>query len=259
MKKFIVLLLALLMVFALVACKDEPEESVTDPTASEDSGKAALVEQGSSSSSKGVDYAGFKVVGTFAVSGKETKVEVGGKDGLFWIGQYVDADDTEADYVYFRVVDDNTVSIYVGGTWSTFKCDSIKDALFGEDGVYSKLVDNVLYLSFELEDTGLFGDLTYAGQATYNDMTCSKYTATVSNSTFGDIATATVYLDPTYAVTVGFDFAFTDSFIKNYGSGVESAAEAVLDNVFAYAATVDFSIDTTDIPDYDAIMATLVD
>lgn len=258
MKKLIVLLLALLMVFALVACKDEPEESVTDPTASEDSGKAALVEQGSSSSSKGVDYAGFKVVGTFAVSGKETKVEVGGKDGLFWIGQYVDADDTEADYVYFRVVDDNTVSIYVGGTWSTFKCDSIKDALFGEDGVYSKLVDNVLYLSFELEDTGLFGDLTYAGQATYNDMTCSKYTATVSNSTLGDIATATVYLDPTYAVTVGFDFALTDSFVKQFG-GVASAAEAQLESLFDYAATVDFSIDTTDIPDYDTIMATLVD
>lgn len=90
-------------------------------------------------------------------------------------------------------------------------------------------------------------------------MTCSKYTATVSNSTLGDIATATVYLDPTYAVTVGFDFTLTDSFVKQFG-GVASAAEAQLESLFDYAATtVDFSIDTTDIPDYDAIMATLVD
>ncbi len=253
MKKLIVLFLAFMMVFALVACKDEPEESVTDTTASEDSGKAALVSQGSASSSKGVDNAGFKIVGTFNVSGVETKVEVGGKDGLFWIGQYTTADDTDPTYFYFRVVDDNTVSIYDGSSWTTFECDSIKDALFGEDGLYSAVIDNVLYLSFELDDTGLFGDLTYAGQGTYNGMTCSKYTATVSNSTLGDIATATVYLEPTYAVTVGFEFSLTESFASKYGT----LAQTTLESLFNYEADADFSIDTSDIPDYAAVSATI--
>ncbi len=252
MKKLLVLFLAFMMVFALVACKSDPAEE-TDSTATEDAGKAALVEQGSSSSSKGVDNNGFKIVGTYNLKGKATKVEVGGKDDLYWIGQYSSADDAEAtSYVYFRMKDENTVSYYTGSGWIDFSADSIKEALFSETGVFSKLVDNVLYLSFELESTGLFGDLAYAGQATYNGMTCSKYTATFSNDELGDIATATVYLEPTYAVTVGFEFSLTESFASN-----GALAQTTLESLFNYEADADFSIDTSDIPDYEAVSATI--
>lgn len=256
MKKFLVLIMVIFMVFAMVACKQEVAEP-SDPTNSEDAGKAALAQQGEAA--KGIDNKGFKIVGTFKVAEESLKVEVGGKDGLFWIGTFENAADTTGEYVYFRMKDANTVSIYVDGNWIDFTAStSIKDALFGEGGVYSAIVDNIVYLSFELKSLygSMFSDLKYEGTAEKNGIECSKYTTTFHVDELGDVATATVYVEPTFAVTVGFDFALTDSFVKKYG---ELVGEQMLNAAFSYSAAVDFDVATSEIPNYATISATIVE
>ncbi|MBP5756719.1 MAG: hypothetical protein J6W39_03960 [Spirochaetales bacterium] len=256
MKRFLVLILAIFMVFAIVACKQEVEPS--DPTNSEDAGKTALAEQGSSGS-KGIDNKGFKIVGSFKTSDSSVKVEVGGKDDLYWIGTYDNAADNTGDYVYFRMKNANTVSIYTGETWVDFESStSIKDALFGEGGVYSALVDNIVYLSFQLKTIygSMFSDLKYEGSATKNGVACSKYTATFSLQEIGEIANVSVYVEPTFAVTVGFDFALADSFVKKYG---ELVGKEMLNTAFSYTADVDFDVSTSEVPNYAAITATITE
>lgn len=255
MKRFLILVLAIFMVFAMVACKQEVEESA-DPTNSEEAGKAALAEQGASGS-KGIDNKGFKIIGTFTTTASSAKVEVGGKDGLYWIGTYTDASDKTGEYVYFRMKDANTVSIYTGEVWADFEASSIKDALFKEGGIYSAVVDNIVYLSFQLQSKfgKMFGDLKYAGSETKEGVVCSKYTATFSIDEIGEIAEAFVYVEPTFAVTVGFDFALTDSFVKKYGDIV---GEEMLKAAFSYKAeVVDFDVSTSEIPNYATIAATI--
>ena len=232
MKKFLVLIMVILMVFAMVACKQDVKEPA-DPTNSEEAGKTALAEQGSSGS-KGIDNKGFKIVGSFKTADSSVKVEVGGKDDLYWIGTYDNAADSTAD--------------------ST----SIKDALFGEGGVYSALVDNIVYLSFQLKSMygTMFSDLKYEGSATKNGVTCSKYTATFSLEEIGEIANVSVYVEPTFAVTVGFDFALADSFVKKYG---ELVGKEMLNTAFSYTADVDFDVSTSEVPNYAAITATITE
>ncbi|MBO7349555.1 MAG: hypothetical protein J6U27_06355 [Spirochaetales bacterium] len=255
MKKFLVLIMVILMVFAMVACKQDVKEPA-DPTNSEEAGKTALAEQGSSGS-KGIDNKGFKIVGSFKTADSSVKVEVGGKDDLYWIGTYDNAADSTADYVYFRMKDANTVSIYTGETWVDFEAStSIKDALFGEGGVYSALVDNIVYLSFQLKSMygTMFSDLKYEGSTTKNGVTCSKYTATFSLEEIGEIANVSVYVEPTFAVTVGFDFALADSFVKKYG---ELVGKEMLNTAFSYTADVDFDVSTGEVPNYATITATI--
>ena len=85
MKKILVLLLAILMVFAIVSCKDEPEQA-DEPQATEGQGKDNLLSQGAKSGAKAIDHKGFKIVGKYSVAETELVVEVGGKDG---IGSYL--------------------------------------------------------------------------------------------------------------------------------------------------------------------------
>ncbi|MBO4410349.1 MAG: hypothetical protein J5775_06320, partial [Spirochaetales bacterium] len=103
MKKFIIFIMIVFMLFAMVACKPEVEEPA-DPTKTEDAGKAALADQGSSGSGKAITpNSGFKIIGSFETGGSSYKVEVGGKDDLYWVGTYADADDATGEYVYFRM------------------------------------------------------------------------------------------------------------------------------------------------------------
>ncbi|MBQ3728473.1 MAG: hypothetical protein II903_03120, partial [Spirochaetales bacterium] len=93
MKKILVLLLAILMVFAIVSCKEPEPEQAEQPQATEAQGKDNLVSQGAKSGSKAIDHKGFRIVGSFDISGTKTVIEVGGKDGIYWIG--TDEDDDE--------------------------------------------------------------------------------------------------------------------------------------------------------------------
>ncbi|MBQ3696684.1 MAG: hypothetical protein II883_02055, partial [Spirochaetales bacterium] len=105
MKKILVLLLAILMVFAIVSCKDEPEQAAEEPQATESQGKDNLLSQGAKSGAKAIDHKGFKIVGKYNVDETELVVEVGGKDGIYWLGTDSDDNETIDDYLIITEID----------------------------------------------------------------------------------------------------------------------------------------------------------
>ncbi|MBO4718053.1 MAG: hypothetical protein J5599_09170, partial [Spirochaetales bacterium] len=218
MRKVLVLLLAILMVFTIVACKQEPEQA-EEPQATESEGKANLVSQGSKSGAKAIDYKGFKIVGSYKVEETTLIIEVGGKDGIYWLG--VDSDDNGKvdSYQLFSEVksgDTVTLKLWNGAAWDSYPMeDSILSALFGEGG----LADQVLYNSFGFAENSLFSAPEKAGSLSKNGRSCTKYTSafTFDGTALGGkkdmkAAEITLYVDKEYAFTVALDFAFTDEF-----------------------------------------------
>ena len=245
MKKILVLLLAILMVLTIVACKQEPEQA-EEPQATEAEGKANLVNQGSKSGAKAIDYKGFKIVGTYKVEETTLIIEVGGKDGIYWIGTDSDDNGTVDSYELFSEVksgDTVTLKVWNGSAWDSYALeDSILSALFGEGG----LADQVLYCAFGFEENALFSAPEKAGSLSKNGRSCTKYTSafTFDATALGGkkdmkAAEVNIYVDKEYAFTVAMDFAFTDEFknlFKNY-PGVQPEDFVSL----SYNATVDLA------------------
>lgn len=245
MRKVLVLLLAILMVFTIVACKQEPEQA-EEPQATESEGKANLVSQGSKSGAKAIDYKGFKIVGTYDVEGTKLVVEVGGKDGIYWLGFDDDDNGTIDSYELFsEVKSGNTVTLKLwnGSAWDSYALeDSILSALFGEGG----LADQILYCSFGFDENPLFSAPEKAGSLSKNGRSCTKYTSafTFDGTALGGkkdmkAAEISIYVDKEYAFTVAMDFAFTNEFkdlFKNL-PGVEPEDFVSL----SYNATVDLA------------------
>ena len=76
MKKFLVLILAIIMVLSVVACKNEPENGGDSLPVSKEAGQDALIEQGSSA--KALDHTGFKIVVTTQEGNETLSFEIGG-------------------------------------------------------------------------------------------------------------------------------------------------------------------------------------
>ena len=269
MRKVLVLLLAILMVFTIVACKQEPEEA-EQPQATEAEGKANLLSQGAKGS-KAIDHNGFRIVGTFDVQGTKTVIEVGGKDGIYWLGLDEDVNaEIESYYLITEVKSGDvvTLKLWDEGAWDSYDLDSsesVLDALFGDDGV----VDQLLYCSFGLEDNNLFDGVfglsapASAGSVTKEGRNCTKYTAscTYDTSLLGGtsdmkVAEINLYVDKQFAFTVAMDYSFTDEFKNLFKDlpGVDPEDFVTL----SYNATVNLAPTGSALPaDYAAAAAAL--
>ncbi len=247
MKKLLVLLLAIVMVFALVACKSDAGDETVTTNVTEDEGKENLVQQGAASGSKAVDGNGFRLVGTFEVNDAITTVEIGGKDGIYWIGSDIDS----AVFLTETKNDDDsyTVKVY-DGDWSQeyTVSSSIKDAIFAD------IADTVLYCGFSLVKNGFSAEATMTGTGTYGDdsRACTIYTASVNNGT-NDLLTATIYVDNEYAITLGMKIEFSDYLKKSlsYLNLDDDELDAYLESkgaLFEYSVSVaDFNLSETDL------------
>ncbi len=242
MKKILVLLLAVLMVFAIVSCKDEPEQAAVKTPVSEDQGKDNLVDQGAKGSKALGD--GFRITGTFKCFGEEVTVEIGGKDDLYWIGNNLD------DMVYISEVDD-VVKVYDGDWDAAYEVPgSIKDALFKD------IADTVLYCSFDLFGEQ-FSDEVAVSNETVSGRECTKYVASYSDKTIGKkILEAEIYVDTEFAITLKLNVKVADEF-KNYVKDTykldvnnEEALEDILETLnfnLEYNADVDFNLSDDDL------------
>ncbi len=248
MKKFLVLLLAILMVFAIVSCKDEPEQA-DEPQATEAQGKDNLLSQGAKSGAKAIDHKGFKIVGKYNVAETELVVEVGGKDGIYWLG--TDSDDNETIDEYLIITEiDNGDSTYTLKMWDTSESlwveyvseESVKEALFGEGG----LADQILYCSFGFKDNKFFSALENSGSASKNGRNCTKYTSSfvfdataLGGSKDMKAAEINIYVDKEFAITAAMDFSFTQEF-KDFAAKVPGAKPEDF-VALSYNATVDLA------------------
>ena len=256
MKKVFLIFLVVLMALALVACKQEQEDNgggseatVTISEEFKNSGKDNLIAQGSSNTSKGVDKKGFKVTGSYYISGLVGAcIEVGGKDDIFWIGSDTNQDGTIDVYLYFYE-EGNVLKNYdiSEGVWKSYEIQhSLKEEIFGEGGI----ADAVLFGAFSLKESFGLADITGTGVATTygkDKIPCYKFTSTYSS---GDkvYAIASVYVDSTYAVTLGIEYEFTNEF-KTFveQTAPEMDYAELFDSIFfRYSADVDY-----DLSDYE--------
>lgn len=253
MKKILVLLLAILMVFAIVSCKEPEPEQAEQPQATEGQGKDNLVSQGAKSGSKAIDNKGFKIFGSFDISGTKTVIEVGGKDGIYWIGTDEDDDEEHEIETYLLLSevksgDTVTLKVWNGSAWDSYGVsDSVLEALFGDGG----LVDQLLFCSFGIEDNILIpalfdvSSLSKVGSENMNERNCTKYSATCTYDLSGvpggkkdmKIAEINIYVDKEFAFTVAMDYAFADEF-KTFASSYSLDLDSFK---LSYNATVDLA------------------
>jgi len=186
MKKFLVLIMVVLMVFAMVACKSEPEKESVYPVEKE-AGKDALMEQGSSA--KAIDHTGFKI-NVSANTGESTVAfEIGGKDDIYWLSLVGDVsvlvrNFAGATYMFFPM------EAPANSFWLKIADKSLKEEIFDET------VDAILYSIYNNEDY-----LTKQGTETKSGRACTKYTVSVQEFGYN----YTVWVDNEFGFTVALE------------------------------------------------------
>ncbi|MBQ3830278.1 MAG: hypothetical protein II813_05105 [Spirochaetales bacterium] len=185
MRKVLVLLLAILMVFAIVSCK-EPEPKKGELPVDKEVGKERLIEQGAVA--KAVDHSGFKLVLTADAGEGPVSMELGGKNGVYWAG-LVDAS------VFVREHEGKTY-FYAAGSWIKIADKTLKERLFDEN------LDDLLYAAY---DSDVKDALMDAGSETKHGRDCAKYTVSFTDE--GVKYSFTIWVDKEYGITMGIEAA----------------------------------------------------
>ena len=217
MRKAIVLLLAILMVFAMVACNEpEPEGKGDVLPVDKEKGQEKLLELGGEEP-KAVTPSGFKI--TISTNfgnhlGDDSfEYSIGGKDGVYWIGM-------KGSYMFFRNHANKIYAYTVGdSSWSKYSADSLKDAIFSEP------YDEILYCSYLDEIMSVLVD---EGSDTNNGRDCRKYSVSYTDhdkKTYN----LNIWVDKKYGFTVaievleggsdGLTYNVTDLKLSNLAAG----------------------------------------
>ena len=199
MKRFLILVLAIFMVFAMVACKSEPEKKSGDALPVEkEAGKDALMEQGSSGA-KAVDHTGFKIVVSMTEGEDSTAFEIGGKDNIYWYGF------GEEGSLFFTEYSGNTYMFLdldeLGKYWIKVADKSLKEEIF------TTVVDSLLYNAYDYTDV-----LSYVGDETKFGRSCSKYTITATEG--GVSYSFSILVDKEFGITMGMEFSAGSETVK---------------------------------------------
>ena len=190
MKKFLVLIMVVLMVFAMVACKSEPEQKSGDALPVEkEAGKDALMEQGTSGA-KAVDHTGFKIVVTMNEGGESLSFNIGGKDDIYWYevsgAKFLFQEHNGSTYMFMKL------EAPMPSFWLKVADKSLKEEVFTE------VVDALLYNAYGYKD-----NLTYVGEVTQFGRKCSKYSvaATVEGTNYS----FSIIVDNEFGITMGME------------------------------------------------------
>ena len=163
MKKVFLIFLVVLMALALVACKQEQEDSGGDDSGSsampveKEAGQEALYAKGQSGT-RAIGDKGFRIV-VSADTG--IAIDVGGKNDVFWIGLDSNGDSVPDSYNYFADIGDK--SYWYGDpdgdetTYSTGWYDITSVSYGGYSGAVKEdiiipIVDGLLYMNYNLGD-----------------------------------------------------------------------------------------------------------
>ena len=186
MKKILVLLLAVLMVFAVVSCKQDPEEEKATLPVEEETGKERLIEQGAAA--KAVDNTGFKI--TVAMDDGEENITftVGGKDGVYWLDVAVP--------MFFRDHENKTYYYVDALGWVKVADGSLKD------NVFSEIVDTLLYSAYteEIKDV-----LKSEGTENKHGRACSKYSVSFTDPEDSKTYKFSIWVDNEFGITMGME------------------------------------------------------
>ncbi|MCQ2412848.1 MAG: hypothetical protein MJ057_07845 [Sphaerochaetaceae bacterium] len=227
MKKIALIILAVMLVFA-VACKQEPADkgNGSKMPVEKSAGQDRLIEQGSKA--RAVDHTGFSIKLTAVDGEEETKIWLGGKDGIYWVGAY---DEEESKYdVQFFYEDGNKTKLYVGmGVWMDAPIQGLKDCLF-------TIVDALLYQTY----TPAFKDFLVAGSdETVDGRACATYRFNMKVDQ--ESAYIKFCVDKEYGCTIKADYKYTNG--KDVEGTSFSLAGSKFSNVTAGDLPEGFPVD----------------
>lgn len=185
MRKVLVLLLAILMVFAIVSCKDEPEKSGQLPVEKE-TGKEKLIEQGAAA--KAVDHTGFNIEVTLNEGEGPLSFAIGGKDGVYWLNLAMP--------MFFRDHENKTYYYLEGLGWYKVAEGSLKDNVFDE------MADSILYAAYEDEVKDV---LKSEGVEKKNGRDCSKYSVSYTDPEDSTTYKFSIWVDNEFGITMGME------------------------------------------------------
>lgn len=217
MKKVFLIFLVVLMALALVACKQEQEDTGGDSSTTAEmpiaksEGQAALVEQGASA--KDIDHTGFRiklcVTEYDADNGTITSaIDIGGYSDIYWIGTDEDNDGTVDEYTYFKDIDDQAyyydseynklLNLSIGGMTG-----SVRDNIFG------KLIDAMLYRTY---NAAILNYCVQGDDDTIDGVDCATYTATIPSYYGMESASLKFWVNKEYGFTMKITYDGNDSF-----------------------------------------------
>ena len=208
MKKFLVLILAIIMVLSVVACSNEAagegDEGGAKLPVTKEEGKEKLIEQGSSA--KAIDHTGFRIVLTV----DDDKIEIGGKDDVFWTGAAQKQEGkTEFDameYMFYTEKDGKGYFFMdvegLGGMWISLGEQSFKQVFFG-------LAEAMLYTAHDSQQY-----LKQGADETLSGRSCATYS--LSEKIEGKQVSVKFWVDKEYGATlkVQYDDELIDESFK---------------------------------------------
>jgi hypothetical protein len=226
MRKHISLILKLFvivsLVFAITACSSEPQGSVpsepdsepsgkTDPVqmpVEKEEGKQKLLALGAVDPSKGL-VPGFSITATLNDGQSVQAVEIGGSDGIYWVGISENSQTGSIDtYHYFKERNNKTYTDQLG-SWFCLEDSTLVSQVFGE------IADNLLFSAYS---DAIRNNLTFVEKTTIDGRACSLYSASINSQTIK------FWVDDTYGITLKMEYEGVSSIVYTVVLSLEGVA-----------------------------------
>ena len=226
MRKHISLILKLFvivsLVFAITACSSEPQGSAPSEPDSEpggktepvqmpvekEEGKQKLLALGAVDPSKGL-VPGFIITATLDDGQSVQAVEIGGSDGIYWVGISEDSQTGSIDTYHFFKERNNKTYTDQFYSWFCLEDSTLVSQVFGE------IADNLLFSAYS---DAIRNNLTFVEKTTIDGRACSLYSASINSQTIK------IWVDDTYGITLKMEYEGVSSIVYTVVLSLEGVA-----------------------------------
>ena len=226
MRKHISLILKLFvivsLVFAITACSSEPQGSAPSEPDSEpggktepvqmpvekEEGKQKLLALGAVDPSKGL-VPGFSITATLDDGQSVQAVEIGGSDGIYWVGISEDSQTGSIDTYHFFKERNNKTYMDQFYSWFCLEDSTLVSQVFGE------IADNLLFSAYS---DAIRNNLTFVEKTTIDGRACSLYSASINSQTIK------FWVDDTYGITLKMEYEGVSSIVYTVVLSLEGVA-----------------------------------
>ena len=226
MRKHISLILKLFvivsLVFAITACSSEPQGSAPSEPDSEpggktepvqmpvekEEGKQKLLALGAVDPSKGL-VPGFRITATLDDGQSVQAVEIGGTDGIYWVGISEDSQTGSIDTYHFFKERNNKTYTDQFYSWFCLEDSTLVSQVFGE------IADNLLFSAYS---DPIRNNMTFVEKTTIDGRACSLYSASINSQTIK------FWVDDTYGITLKMEYEGVSSIVYTVVLSLEGVA-----------------------------------
>ena len=207
------------VIFAITACgqdpkpNNEPSGSNVSPEAvqlpvDKEVGKQKLLALGAVDPSKGL-VPGFSITVSLDDGQSVQAVEIGGSDGVYWVGISENSQTGSIDTYHFFKERNNKTYTDQFGSWFCLEDSSLVSQIFGE------IADNLLFSAYS---DAIRNNLTFVEKTTLDGRACSLYSASINSQTIK------FWVDDTYGITLKMEYEGVSSVVYTVVLSLEGVA-----------------------------------